>query len=90
MRSRNLDYDAALALVKSKRQIVKPNRGFVEQLKLWRDLQYDINEPEMVAGESQPSDGQIIPRPTNIERHQKEGYRQWKEAQRRKVLGLDA
>lgn len=38
-----MDFEAALALVKSKRPIVYPNSGFREQLNLYYQLKFTVN-----------------------------------------------
>jgi hypothetical protein len=44
MKTNNLDFEAALALVKSKRSIVYPNTGFREQLNLYNQLKFTVNK----------------------------------------------
>jgi dual specificity phosphatase 12 len=44
MKTNNLDFEAALALVKSKRSIVYPNTGFREQLNLYNRLKFTVNK----------------------------------------------
>ncbi|KAJ2779926.1 tyrosine protein phosphatase yvh1 [Coemansia javaensis] len=44
MQRDRLDADQALAAVKARRPQAHPNWGFVEQLRLYRDLDYDVSE----------------------------------------------
>jgi hypothetical protein len=36
------DYDAALTLARKSRSVISPNSGFVDQIRLWRELDYSI------------------------------------------------
>ncbi|KAL2047264.1 hypothetical protein N7G274_001283 [Stereocaulon virgatum] len=51
----------ALTFVRGKRYVVSPNRGFLEQLEVWRECGYDVFSKIRV-------DGQRVP---------KEAYRRW-------------
>lgn len=44
MKTHQIDFEAALALVKSKRSIVYPNSGFREQLVLYHQLKFSVNK----------------------------------------------
>ncbi|ORY17014.1 protein-tyrosine phosphatase-like protein [Clohesyomyces aquaticus] len=41
MRRLSLDYDAALEMARRDRDLITPNMGFVEQLRLWHTLNYE-------------------------------------------------
>jgi dual specificity phosphatase 12 len=43
MKSKNINRDDALAIVKRKRPSVVPNDGFMEQLTLYYDLKFDVD-----------------------------------------------
>ena len=50
MRSRALDYEAALALAQRSRRVIVPNSGFADQLRLWAAMDYSIAEYGSSAG----------------------------------------
>ncbi|KAF2686146.1 phosphatases II [Lentithecium fluviatile CBS 122367] len=66
MRSKALDYEAALALAQRSRAIITPNSGFVDQLRLWAQMRYTIYRAE--AADGSPD-----------ERKAKAEYEAWKE-----------
>jgi hypothetical protein len=49
MRTHGWDFDKTLAFVKEKRRI-RPNENFVEQLKVWDEVKYDIWENDKKNG----------------------------------------
>lgn len=75
MRKESLSYDEALAKVKKGRSVVKPNPGFMRQLKLWAEMEY--NAFEGVPGEESAIDESVE---TSLRR--KELYEKWKQEQR--------
>lgn len=83
MRKEKLDFEAALAKVKRKRGIVKPNEGFQKQLRLWAEMEYGILEADTNAVEEQSDaeDGRQLIK-------MKEVYLKWKEEQRKRVQGV--
>lgn len=64
MQSRSIDYEAALALAVGSRAIIGPNTGFVDQLRLWKQMNYSIYEEE--------------PQDQGTERKRKSQYDDWK------------
>lgn len=55
MREYNIDVDRAIDRVKHQRSVVRPNVGFVQQLRLWKEMGYEVwEEVEVeVEGEGQ-------------------------------------
>lgn len=44
MREYNIDVDRAIDRVKHQRSVVRPNVGFVQQLRLWKEMGYEVWE----------------------------------------------
>lgn len=42
MRSHRLNYEEALSAAQGSRRIIAPNSGFVDQLRLWLELEYSV------------------------------------------------
>lgn len=46
MKEKKLKYDKAFELVKSKRHLVGPNQGFIQQLRLYHRMGFQINQQD--------------------------------------------
>lgn len=46
MKKQKLKYDKAFELVKSKRNLVGPNQGFIQQLRLFHRMCFQINKQD--------------------------------------------
>jgi hypothetical protein len=65
MQERCLDYESALALARGSRSIIMPNSGFVDQLRIWHQMEYSIYQN----AEDGPEE----------EQKAKPAYHEWKE-----------
>lgn len=83
MRKENLGFEEALAKVKRKRSVIKPNLGFQRQLQLWAEMAYDIYEvdPDIVTTEG----AEVEREAASKAMRKKEAYVKWKEEQRKRV-----
>lgn len=61
---------AALQLVREKREVVNPNRGFYRQLKVWKECEYDVYSKIRIDGVRQLKEEYLKWKRENGERKQ--------------------
>lgn len=90
MRQDNIDVDRAIDRVKRRRPVVRPNVGFVQQLRLWKEMDFDVweevdvevNEEVDVVGENGEK---RVDKVIKKVRRRKEGYEGWKREQEKRT-----
>lgn len=84
MRRFEVGYDEALAMARESRDLITPNVGFEEQLRVWEQCGYDVYLPDL---SEKAGDGEV-PVGTGG-RKEKAAYKLWKKEQQSRIAGAD-
>lgn len=87
MRQDNIDVERAIDRVKRRRPVVRPNEGFVKQLRLWKEMGFDVwEEVDIEVDEEMEVDGEKkVEKIVKKVRRRKEGYEGWKKEQEKRT-----
>lgn len=94
MRQDNIDVDRAIDRVKRRRPVVRPNVGFVQQLRLWKEMDFDVweevdveadEEVDVLSENGEKTGEKKMEKVIKKVRRRKEGYEGWKREQEKRT-----